>query len=193
MKQANKRLNIASALLFSAALATSGLTYAGDKSHKDKKALPNQPFAYAEVVQVTPVYREIRVSSPLKECWQEPVRHTQQRHHDSNSVGGALAGGLIGGIIGHQFGQGRGNKLATAVGTIIGAQAGHDASRGSAYAERHYTRYEDRCELQERVSYEQVIDGYRVEYRYRGNAYQTQMPYDPGERLKVKVTVQPVF
>ena len=100
---------------------------------------------------------------------------------------------MIGGIIGHQFGSGRGNKLATAVGTIIGAQAGYDAGRDEPYYDESYTRYQEVCELQKTTRYEEIEDGFKVKYRYDGKSYLTHMPYHPGERIKINVTVNPVF
>ena len=46
------------------------------------------------------------------------------------------------------------------------------------------TRYEERLDRE--------IDGYRVTYRYNGRDYRTQLPYEPGERLRVRVAVDPV-
>ncbi len=149
-----------------------------------------QHYDYARVIKVTPVYREIRVSKPIHECWDEPVIHT--RHH--KSAGGMVAGGLIGGIVGHQFGKGRGKKLATAVGAILGAQIGHEAVNGhvkSDYSDR--VEYEQHCGTRQQVSYEEVVDGYKVTYKYRGERYKIEMPYDPGKRIKMRIQVSPVI
>lgn len=35
------------------------------------------------------------------------------------------------------------------------------------------------------------VSGYEVEYRYRGEIYRSQLDYDPGERLRVRVSVSP--
>nr|MDJ0828183.1 glycine zipper 2TM domain-containing protein [Rhodobacter sp.] len=80
-------------------------------------------YEYGRVIDVRPIYREVEVSSPLRECYEVPVYHTE-RHH--KSAGGMLAGGIIGGIIGHQIGDGSGQKIATAVGTLVG----DDLARG---------------------------------------------------------------
>lgn len=182
-------------LILAGILAVSSSAFAGNK-HKNKnyneRHSMHKQVVYGKVTNVSPVYREVRVSNPVKECWQEPVTHTKVRH-GSSSAGGTLAGGIIGGVIGHQFGKGRGKKLATAVGTIIGAQVGHDANRGTQASHTRYTQYEEFCEVQQHVSYEEVVDSYNVTYRYKGNRYQTNMPYDPGKRIKLKVSVEPVF
>ncbi len=36
-----------------------------------------------------------------------------------------------------------------------------------------------------------VIDSYDVTYRYQGRDVRTRLPYDPGERVQVRVDVQP--
>ncbi len=148
---------------------------------------------YGKVLKVTPVYREVKTTTPVKECWQEPVTRSKTVRHGSHSAGATLAGGLIGGIIGHQFGKGRGQKLSTAVGTLIGAQLGHDAVRDGHASQHTYTSYESFCEVENQVSYEEILDGYKVTYRYNGKKYKVDMPYDPGKRIKLKVSVDPVF
>ena len=36
-------------------------------------------------------------------------------------------------------------------------------------------------------------DGYEVTYRYKGERYKIEMPYDPGKRIKVRIQVSPVI
>ena len=99
-----------------------------------------------------------------------------------------------GGIIGHQIGGGSGKRFATAVGTLVGAQIGHEAVNGhGGHASREVVEYREHCETRHRVNYEQVIDGYDVTYKYRGKRYHVQMPYNPGERIKLRVEFTPVF
>ncbi len=147
---------------------------------------------HAKVVEVRPIYREVRVSTPVRECYDEPVYHTESGH--PKSAGGMLAGGIIGGIIGHQIGDGRGRKIATAVGTLVGAQIGHDAVNGHRrHAEPELAGYREHCTTRQRVSYEEVVDGYDVTYKYRGRHYNIEMPYHPGKRIKVRVDVTPIL
>ena len=35
------------------------------------------------------------------------------------------------------------------------------------------------------------IDGYRVTYEYNGCEYDTRLPYDPGQKIRVRVAVAP--
>ncbi|MEM7564200.1 MAG: glycine zipper 2TM domain-containing protein [Pseudomonadota bacterium] len=185
------------AMIVVSAFVFAGPVSAGSKSHGHKSHAQKHRsdlYEYAKVVDVQPIYREVRVSSPIRECWDEPVYHTQHQHH--KSAGGMLAGGLIGGIIGHQIGKGNGNKVATAVGTLIGAQIGHEAVNGdhkSHRQSRELAGYEEVCKTRHRVSYEEVVDGYDVTYKYRGKRYHIEMPYDPGKRIKMRIQFTPVI
>lgn len=178
-----------------ATLVFAGAAGADSKSHghnKHKFEARHDLYEYAKVVSVKPLYREVQVSRPVRECWDEPVYHTERRRH--RSAGGMLAGGLLGGIVGHQFGKGRNRNVATAVGTIVGAAIGHDAVDGHAQPDSTtLVGYEEHCKTRHQVSYEEVLDGYDVTYRYRGKRYQVEMPYDPGKRIKMRIQFTPVI
>ena len=176
-----------------ASLVFVGAVAAGNSNHGHNKHDygPRQDlYEYAKVIESRPIYREVEVSRPIRECWEEPVYHT--RSH--KSAGGMLAGGLIGGIVGHQFGRGRANKVATAVGALIGAKIGHDAVNGQVgHDPDTVAGYEEHCKTRHQVSYEHVVDGYDVTYRYRGKQYHLEMPYDPGKRIKMRIQFTPVI
>ena len=147
-------------------------------------------YDYAPVKHVEPIVRRVRVETPRRECYDD-VRTVETRPHISEpGVGGrTLLGGIIGGVIGHQFGSGRGRDAATIAGAAIGANVGYDSAR------RDYSRVEERvvqrCQVRYESEYEERIDGYRVTYEYNGREYTTRMPYDPGERMRVRVAVAP--
>ena len=182
-----------STTLVIAALVFAGVASAADKQQGHKKSI-HEPrhdlYEYATVLEARPLYREVRVSQPVRECWDAPVYHTGREH---KSAGGMLAGGLIGGIIGHQIGKGRGNKVATAMGTLIGAQIGHQAVNADVRREPTLAGYEEHCKTHRQVSYEEVQDGYDVTYEYRSRQYQLVMPYDPGEHIKMRIEFAPVI
>jgi uncharacterized protein YcfJ len=176
-----------------ALLVFSGVVSAKDNQHKHKQRAyepRHDLYEYATVLDTRPLFREVKVSKPIRECWDEPVYHTRR---GQISAGGMLAGGLIGGIVGHQIGNGRGNKVATAMGTLIGAQIGHQVVNADVKTERTLTGYEERCKTYHRVGYEEVLEGYDVTYEYRGGQYQLVMPYDPGENIKMRVEFTPVI
>jgi uncharacterized protein YcfJ len=132
------------------------------------------------------------VTTPVQECWDDVEYYSSDRRPPG--VGGStLVGAIVGGVIGHQFGSGRGNDAATAVGSIVGAAIGNSAAvRANAnYRPTEYSRPIRRCETRYQSREEQRIDGYRVVYSYNGRKYATDMPYDPGKRLRIRVDIQP--
>lgn len=158
---------------------------------------------YAQVLSARPLYREVRVSEPQRECWDEPVVYRDEVYERGSRYSsqaertvGTVLGGVIGGAIGHQFSAGSGQQIATAIGAVVGADLARNRyDRDDRYREpvrRERVAYESRCRSYEQTRYEQRIDGYDVTYRYRGQVYRTQLPYDPGARLPVRVDVTPL-
>ena len=150
-------------------------------------------YDYARVLSAEPIVRFVTVSTPVRECWQETEYYTR-RDRPRFSGADTLVGAIVGGVIGHQFGSGRGNDAATVAGTLIGAAVGSDRARRHERDGYHETRYErpvERCQTSMQEHTEERIDGYNVRYRYKGQTYATRMPYDPGNRLRVRVDVRP--
>lgn len=172
-------------------LAVSFGSFAVDKNDHSITERIGEHYDTAKVIKVKPLFRKTRVLTPIRECWDEPVVRSSGGYSQPKSAGGMAVGSIIGGVIGHQVGKGRGNKLATALGVIIGAGIGHDAVNGHFRSnQRHrYTEYEEQCEVRHQVSYDEVIDGYNVTYRYQGERYQVEMPHHPGNRLKLRISV----
>jgi uncharacterized protein YcfJ len=109
----------------------------------------------------------------------------------SNAIG-TIFGAIIGGVIGHQIGNGHHNDAATVAGTLIGAAMGSSAGQDNAgYESTTHSRPVQRCETKYRQHEEERIDGYRVIYQYHGQKYATQMPYDPSDRIRIRVDVRP--
>jgi uncharacterized protein YcfJ len=148
-------------------------------------------YDYAKVISAEPIINYVTVSEPVRECWEE-VRHYSVDRSRHERRAGTFLGAIIGGVIGHQIGSGRGNDAATVAGSLIGAAIGNDAARS-----RHGSHVEqvaqpvERCETRYRKHREERIDGYRVVYRYHGQKYLTEMPYDPGNKIRVRVDVRP--
>ena len=175
----------------SAALAVPSMAMAG---HRDNRE-------YADVVEVTTLYRYVEVQVPHRECWDEvqyidvPKRH-RGRHHYRGSAGATITGGIIGGVIGRQFGDGDGRDAMTVVGTLVGAAIGNDIHR-SRHRDRGYVRHHVRTETVTRctTSYSteerREVDGYLVTYRYNGRRYRTRMDDRPGNRIPINVEVSP--
>lgn len=143
--------------------------------------------AYARVVSSTPVKRQIEVTRPREECWDEAVRHESGQDY---TTGRTILGGLVGAAVGHQIGSGRGQDAAT----IVGAMAGASIGANSAHADHHHDHYvthERVCRTVYETHTEERIEGYDVTYRYGGETYTTYLPYEPGKRIRVRVSVTP--
>lgn len=145
---------------------------------------------FAEVVHVEPIRRQVRVSEPVRECWQE-TRAASDGPFSSNHVGGTLLGGAIGTVVGNQVGRGRGKDVARVAGAIIGGAIGHKVAVDRALQRGGELRSYERCDVRYRDSFVERIDGYDVTYEYAGREYMTRMPYDPGDRIRVRVDVTP--
>ena len=173
--------NLIGALAAMSILATGVPAVAGNQGHNGKF------YDYARVVDVQPIYRTVRITTPRRECWDEE-RYT---YDDSGyrSATPVIIGGLIGGAIGHQIGKGRGRDAATVAGALLGGSIARDAQRQNEtgrYARRHE---ETVCNTYQDVSEEQRLEGYRVTYRYKGHTYTARMDHDPGDRVRVRVKV----
>ncbi len=146
---------------------------------------------YADVVRVEPLRREVRVSEPVRECWQE-TRPASQGPFSYNHVGGTLVGSAIGVAVGNQIGRGSGKDVARVAGALIGGAIGHNVSVDrQRQLGRDGTQVVERCDVRYRDRFEERVDGYEVTYEYAGREYVTRLPYDPGERLRVRVAVTP--
>jgi uncharacterized protein YcfJ len=91
-------------------------------------------------------------------------------------------------VLGNTIGKGDGRKAATVVGAVAGGAVGNGVARRG---ERDYQTTETHCREVSSVSEQRRLMGYDVEYRYRGEVYVSRLNYDPGERLRVRVNVQP--
>lgn len=183
------KLTIANRVLIGLTASALSLPAFAGHRHDDDDARYEGGVAYAQVVSARPNYHEVRISEPRQECRNERVVYRDNTREPN--VAGAILGGIIGGVAGHQIGGGHGRDVATGVGAVLGAGIGANAGRGyGGRSER--VNYEQRCETYESYRYENRLDGYDVTYRYNGRLYSTNLPYDPGRTLAVRVDVQPV-
>lgn len=137
---------------------------------------------YARVVSVTP--RVEHVNYPQQECYTEYVQTQRQQQR---GVGGSILGGVAGGILGNQVGGGSGRTVATAAGAIAGAIVGDRMENNNAgVVEQQPVR---QCRTVD--NWQARTTGYSVTYEYRGHTYTSVVPYDPGQRLPVRVSVSP--
>jgi uncharacterized protein YcfJ len=174
--------------------AASAGALAQDRYYDDGRYDDRGAYDYAKVVDVQPLTTRVRVSTPQRECWDE-TRYDegpQYGGHGTRVAGSTLLGAAIGAAIGNQIGSGHGRKAATAGGAVIGAAIGHQQGMrryGAVSNPQPYTV--QRCETRYHDEYQERIDGYRVTYVYHGRRQVTELPYRPGDRIRVRVDVSP--
>ncbi len=179
------------ALASAAMLIGTSATAIADHDNRSSARNDRAMYDYAQVISAQPLVNYVTVKTPVRECWEE-TQHYSVDNRRRGSGPATLLGAVIGGVVGHQIGSGRGNDAATVAGTLIGAAIGNDASRKNAgYGREDHSRPVERCKTTYRQTREERIDGYRVTYRYHGQKYVTEMPYDPGKKIRVRVDVRP--
>ena len=153
-------------------------------------------FDYARVVEVRPIIETTHQPVSREECWSEPVTYREPARYQGSSRNRAPAvlGGIIGAAVGNQFGSGRGRDAATVAGAALGYSLVRDSQRHDVryVGGQHYTRYEDRCRVLTEHRREESVVGYDGAYRYNGRVEWTRTDYHPGDRIQVRVDVQPV-
>lgn len=155
-------------------------------------ALAETRYEYAQVVESRPIYQTVEVSIPKQECWNEEIAHT--RNNGSNSRTPALLSTLIGGALGNAVGHGKSNKR---VGTVVGAVLGHSIGRDIVANNRNdrevYYETVRQCETVYDYQEEERLVGYQVQYLYNNEEYSVRMDDDPGDQVRLKINIQPVF
>ena len=165
-------------------------SYPDARSYRDPRGREeNVNYAYADVLRADPIYETFRESQPREECYDERV--VQNEPPGGNPTGGTVVGAIIGGVLGNQVGSGDGRKAATVAGAVIGGAIGNNVDRNNGPG-RSYESTQTRCQVVDGGGYERrEIVGYDVEYRYRGDVYMSRLDYNPGDRLRVRVSVTP--
>lgn len=146
---------------------------------------------YARVVNVQPQVEQ--VNTPRQECNTAYETVQRQPQQQERGVGGSLIGGLAGGLLGAQVGGGNGRIAAAAAGAITGAVVGDRVENNNNNNGNGQPVYDQRQVRQCRMvdHWETRTTGYAVTYEYQRKNYTTVLPYDPGTRLKLQVSLTP--
>jgi uncharacterized protein YcfJ len=142
----------------------------------------NAHYGWADVLRADPVQGVTRTEVPRQECYDQPVVHQE----GGNTTAGTVLGAVVGGVLGNTVGKGDGRLAATVLGAVAGGAVGNRATRGGTYESK-----QTQCRTVSSVSEQRQIIGYDVEYRYHGDVYVSRLSYDPGDRLRVRVSVTP--
>jgi len=159
--------------------------HAQDRSYEAPETAVNMKVAWADVLRVDPVYETVRNRTPREICEEYPV---ERRADDGNRAAGTVIGAIVGGVLGNTVGKGDGRKAATVAGAVVGGTVGHNVAKGN---DRYYQGMEQHCRVVDDVSEEQRLVAYDVQYRYRGDVFMSRLDYDPGDRLRVRVRIEP--
>jgi uncharacterized protein YcfJ len=139
----------------------------------------NVSFGYAQVLRADEVVETQRTRTTEEQC--DNVEYRQS----GRTTGGTVIGAIVGAALGNQVGDGDGRKAATVAGAVAGGVIGNNIARNRVEAESRG------CRLVEVEREAPVIVGYDVEYMYKGEKYVSRLPYDPGNRLRIRVSVMP--
>lgn len=144
-------------------------------------------FGFADVLRSDPIYESVQELRPREVC--SNVTTERSRKYDNTNTG-TIVGAIVGAAIGNQVGRGNGRKAATVAGAVVGGAVGReaDAANNPRGVERR-TRSE--CNVVDEYVERKSVVGYDVQYRYRGEVYNSRMNYDPGEKLRVRVAITP--
>jgi uncharacterized protein YcfJ len=148
--------------------------------------------AVATVESVTPT-REI-INEPYQTCsteYQQTTVPVAPPPYEDHSVAGAVVGGITGGLIGSLFGHGNGKVAMAAVGAGAGAIAGSRIGAQAGSSGPTYTTAMMPVQRCQQVNHYDVRTMYTVVYEFNGQRYSTKLPYNPGNTLRVNVSVVP--
>ena len=150
-------------------------------------------FGWAAVLRVDPVYDEPAAEglagAPQQECWEEQVPVGADPGADTSGGRRTVAtmiGAVVGGLLGNQVGKGDGRRAATVAGAVAGGVVGNQVA-----ADRPQYTTQRRCRTTSAAAGPRHVVAYDVEYRYRGEVFTSRLNYDPGDRLRVKISVTP--
>lgn len=151
----------------------------GDVTDQVSPMPENVSFGYAQVLRADEVVENQRTRSTEERCDDVEYRQSGQ------TTGGTVIGAIVGAALGNQVGKGDGRKAATVAGAVAGGAIGNNIARNRVEAESRG------CRLVEVEREDPVVVGYDVEYMYKGEKYVSRLPYDPGNRLRIRVSVMP--
>ena len=140
-----------------------------------------QSYSYYETVPVynsEPIYKNVVISTPHRECWEETVKVG-----DNDKVVGGVIGGAAGGILGHQVGGGHGKDVATVAGAIIGTIVGSNMAD-----DRPEYKTVTKCKTVYDSHTERKKVGYKNYFEYNGKTMY-KIFSRPLSVVRVKVTI----
>ncbi|HEX5755410.1 MAG TPA: glycine zipper 2TM domain-containing protein [Arenimonas sp.] len=168
----------ATALLSLLALATTAASAQTVDNYYSEPVPENVSYGWAQVLRVEPIYELVRTRTPEERC----DGYVQE---ERSGTAGTVIGAIVGAAIGNQVGKGDGRKAATVAGAVAGGAIGRNIDKNKPGAVR------PGCQIVEVEREQRQLTAFDVEYQYKGEKYMSRLPYDPGNRLRVRVSVTP--
>lgn len=145
-------------------------------------------YDYGTVVDTKPIYETHRVEQPREECWTENVYRQPSADNSVGTVVGAVVGGALGNAVGHSK---KNKQVGAIVGAVLGGTIGRSVSiRRKSQQSRPST--EQVCRTYNDYYEEERLAGFLVRYRYNDETYTTRTKRDPGDTIKLRLSVTPV-
>lgn len=210
-----------SASLLAASLAFAGVasaqSYGSSRDVYDSRGYDNaNDYDYARVVRVDPIIGRGGSRTTSQNCTYRRSdevyaggndgysrdgyydRDGAYRRDGGSETGRTMAtvlGGIAGAVLGSKVGNGSGRYVGTAVGSMVGGMAGrsiYDNTQRNRQAQTGTVRVCDPEPVNGRYyGSDERVDGYDVTYEYAGRTYRTRTSYNPGDRMRVRVSVTP--
>lgn len=149
---------------------------------------PGGKVAWAKVLDAQPVYQTVEYPVDQQVCWDEQVWRREPAVRSATPV---ILGSIIGGVIGNQFGGGSGRVALTAAGAALGGSIAAD-SQYRRNPDGYYAVTEKRCTVETDWRSEQRLVAWDVTYKFKGEVYHTRLKEEPGDRIRVRVAVDPI-
>ncbi len=142
-------------------------------------------YQYGTVLSAKPIIEVVKEYQPTKICFEQ----AKPIESNKDTTGAQVVGGIVGAVIGSKVGKKGGTKvLGATAGAIIGSSIGKEAAATSDTPAPGV-----KCKMENKLREFERHAGFRVVYLYQGEQFVTELPYDPGNELKLKVEVAPVI
>ncbi|MBL4580934.1 MAG: glycine zipper 2TM domain-containing protein [Gammaproteobacteria bacterium] len=156
-------------------------------------AFAETSYETASVVESRAVYEVVEISTPQEQCWEEEMV-VDRRGTDNRSNTPVVLSTILGGAIGNAVGHNKSNRRIGAVlGAVLGHSIGRDIMRRNERPSIREYQTVKRCETIYQQHEEERLIGYQVTYLYNGQEYSVRTNTDPGDEIRVRVSVQPVL
>lgn len=156
---------------------------------RPERSYDNAHQDYAKVVDVQPITETVQIPHEQKVCRQETVLRRVLEHR---SPAPAIFGAVLGGVIGSRFGGGHGKTAATIAGAAIGGAVATNVQY-HRYPPKYYNASEQHCYIETDWQSEERVVAWDVSWKYHGKIYHSTMDEPPGDRIPVRVRVDPVY